>query len=103
MTPELAIDPDHLAIVKDILSRHLPEGFRAHVFGSRATKVRLKPWSDLDLLVEGPRPLDTRTRATLSDAFDWSRLPWKVDLVDRQTVSEEFGAIVDRTKVALTL
>ena len=40
------------------------------------------------------------TMAELSDAFDESPLPWKVDLIDRVTVSEAFGKVIDKQKLA---
>ena len=101
MTEGLAIEPDELAIVKAILAQHLPEGCRVFVFGSRATGIRLKPWSDLDLVIEGAQPLSMSVTGRLRDAFDESLLAWKVDVVDRRSVSEEFGRIIDESKIAL--
>jgi predicted nucleotidyltransferase len=97
----LAITPDELAIVKAILAQALPPGYQTFAFGSRATGIRLKPWSDLDLVVEGPQTLSMTVSGQLREAFDESLLPWKVDVVDRRSVSEEFGRIVDADKVSL--
>lgn len=79
---------------------HLPDDVMVTVFGSRAGG-RVKPFSDLDLVLEGPARLSLSLLGTLADAFDESLLPFKVDLVDRLSVSESFGAIVDATKVPL--
>lgn len=97
----LAISAEEARTVSDILARCLPDGYRVYAFGSRATGIRLKPWSDLDLSIEGPAPLPPRTLAQLGDAFDESLLMWKVDVVDRTTVSESFGRIIDADKVPL--
>ena len=56
---------------------------------------------DLDLAIEGPAPVPSTTMGNLAEAFDESLLPWKVDLVDRTTVSEEYGRIIDQNKIAL--
>lgn len=102
MTSEPALTAEELDTVARILADCLPGGYQAFVFGSRAAGGRkLKPWSDLDLSLEGPGPLPLGTLAELADAFDRSPLPWKVDLVDRAAVSTEFGAIIDRQKVPL--
>ena len=101
MIDGLSISDEHLLIVRQVLAQHLPEGCRVFAFGSRATGIRLKPWSDLDLSIEGPQPLSFSVTGPLRDAFDESLLPWKVDLVDRASVSEEFGRIIDEHKVAL--
>jgi predicted nucleotidyltransferase len=98
MTATIAIDAAHAAIVRDILARHLPADVQAHVFGSRAAGAA-KPYSDLDLVLEGNGPLPLTLMAELAEAFDESPLPWKVDVIDRATVSPEFGRIVDSLKV----
>ena len=101
MTAALEISPNELRIVKDILARCLPPSYRTFAFGSRATGRRLKPWSDLDLAIEGPEPLAFEVIGLLREEFDESLLPWKVDIVDRATVSEDFNKIIDEVKVAV--
>lgn len=99
MTRAIEMTADERHIVEDILSRCLPQGYRAFVFGSRATGIRLKPWSDLDLVIEGPERLSFTLSGTLAHEFDECLLPYKVDIVDRQAVSPEFARIVDASKV----
>lgn len=101
MSGSLHMTDGELQIVREVLSRCLPPGYRAYAFGSRATGMRLKPWSDLDLSIEGPARLSFEIEGLLRHAFDESLLAFKVDLVDRQAVSEEFGRIVDASKVPL--
>ena len=88
------------AIVQGILARHLPPDVRVYVFGSRA-RGTTKRWADLDLSLEGDAPLSLAVLGDLREAFDESLLPWKVDLVDRTTVDEVFGRIMDEDKVPL--
>ena len=102
MSGKIAILPEEARIVRAILLRHLPAGTRVFVFGSRASG-RAKPWSDLDLSLEGPAPLGLATLASLADAFDTSPLPWKVDLVDRALASEAFGKLIDEHKLTFEL
>ena len=102
MNAVLALTPSETATVRDILHRILPPGITVHVFGSRA-RGEPKPWSDLDLALEGPGPLSLALMAELAEAFDESDLPWKVDLVDRVSVSDDFGQIIDAHKIALSL
>ena len=97
MSIALSLMPEHERIVRAILARHLPHGTRVFVFGSRAG-VSSKEFSDLDLSLEASSPLPLTTLARLAEAFDESPLPWKVDLVDRATVSEAFGGIIDAEK-----
>jgi predicted nucleotidyltransferase len=96
----ITLSDTELAQVRSILDAHLPPGVEVAVFGSRAGG-RVKRFSDLDLVLEGPEPLPRSVLGTLADAFDESLLPFKVDLIDRRAVSDEFGAIVDATKQPL--
>lgn len=97
-TGGLHLTPGELAQVRAILRRHLPPGVRAAAFGSRAGG-RIKPWSDLDIVLDGNGPVPLDVLAELAEAFDESALPWKVDLVDRAGVTAEFGAIIDATRI----
>jgi len=99
MTRPVEITADERRIVEDILARLLPAGYRVYVFGSRATGIRLKPCSDLDLVIEGPEPLTLSLSGKLAHEFDECLLPYKVDIVDRMSVRPEFGRIVDASKV----
>lgn len=101
MSTYLSLSERELAIVHDILRAHLPANVSVHVFGSRAGD-HPKQWSDLDLVLEAPAALPLELLAALAEAFDSSDLPWKVDLVDRRTVSVDFGRLIDRKKVALS-
>lgn len=100
MTARLVLSAEELAEVLAILDTHLPPDVRAAVFGSRAGGSP-KPWSDLDLMLEGTAPLELPLLARLAEAFDESALPWKVDLVDRKAVSEGFGRIIDAASMPL--
>lgn len=99
-TPAPQLDAAELALVKKILAEYLPPRVEVAVFGSRAAG-KPKRFSDLDLVLEGPEPLPLALLAQLAEAFDESLLPWKVDLIDRKTVNDAFGCIIDATKVAL--
>ena len=63
-------------------------------FGSRV-QARAKPYSDLDLAVLAGQPLSLETRAVLTEAFDESDLPFKVDVVDLSAASPGFCAIIE--------
>jgi type I restriction enzyme S subunit len=98
MTAKIDISPEQLAIVQGILKAHLPKGTLAWAFGSRVTWTA-KPFSDLDIALEGEAPLPSDVLIDLAEAFEASDLPWKVDLIDLNAVSPEFRAIVERQRV----
>ena len=85
----LALAPEHLAAVRDILKSHLPPSTKIWVFGSRATG-KAKPFSDLDLAIDTGHPLTLEEAAALRDAFSESDLPWKVDIVDTNAIDAGF-------------
>jgi predicted nucleotidyltransferase len=97
----LVLEAGELAQVRAILGAHLPAAVQVGVFGSRVEPERVKPMSDLDLVLEGTEPLPLSLIAELREAFDESALPFKVDLVDRCCVDPTFGAIIDAAKLPL--
>ncbi len=98
MTAKIDISPAELAIVQGILRDHLPKGTLAWSYGSRVTWTA-KPFSDLDIALEGAAPLPPDVLIDLEEAFEASDLPWKVDVIDLNAVSPEFRAIVERKRV----
>ena len=97
--PLIDIRPDHWAIVRTILQKHVPQ-YEVWAFGSRA-KWSAKEYSDLDLAVIADKPLSLSVSAALADDFSESDLPWKVDVVDWATTSESFREIIERDKVVV--
>lgn len=97
--PPVDIAPEHLAIVLDILRKHVPDR-EVWAFGSRARRTA-KRYSDLDLAVISAEPLSLLTSARLADDFSDSDLPWRVDVLDWATTSAAFRKIIERDKVML--
>jgi type I restriction enzyme S subunit len=97
--PLIDIRPDHWAIVREILQRHVPQ-YEVWAFGSRAT-WKAKEYSDLDLAVISDKPLGIAVSAALADDFSESDLPWRVDVVDWAATSETFRKIIERDKVVV--
>ncbi len=97
--PPIDISPANWEIVREILSRHVPDR-EVWAFGSRATWTA-KEYSDLDLAVIGDQPLGLAVSAGLADDFARSDLPFKVDAVDWATTKESFRKIIVRDKVGV--
>jgi predicted nucleotidyltransferase len=93
------LSPIELAIVRGVVDAVLP-GASVWIFGSRAAGSP-RPWSDLDLLVEGKGPLTWAQRADLRDRFEASDLPFRVDVVDAASLEGVFGERVRAERVAL--
>lgn len=88
LTPPIALQPPEWDRLLSILRTHLA-GRKVWAFGSRATGQRVKRFSDLDLAIEGPE-LSLHESALLAEAFDESRLPFKVDVVQLAAITPEF-------------
>lgn len=98
MTPY--VSSRDLVIVQRILRQYAPPEAVIWVFGSRATGT-IKRGSDLDLAIDAKRPLRQEERCNLSEAFDESDLPYKVDIIDLQTVSDTFRFYIEKDRILL--
>lgn len=92
MAPQLDLTPTQLALVQQVLNEQVPHA-RAMAFGSRVTG-KARRFSDLDLALHAPAPLDWRTLARLREAFEASNLDICVDVVDWAQTSDSFRQAV---------
>lgn len=100
MKSQIKVLPEHMFIVKQILQKHLPPDAMVWVFGSRANGTP-KKFSDLDLAIDVGKPLSSNLISNLASDFDESDLPYKVDIVDWQTINENFKNIIAGQRVML--
>ena len=92
------IRPDHLRIVRNVLREYLPPDVNVWVFGSRANWTATDS-SDLDLALKGDSRLGRKTMGALEDAFEDSSLPYTVDVIDLNRISDSFRRIVEAQRV----
>lgn len=86
------VSAEHLALIRRCLAEHVA-GLEVRAFGSRVVG-NAKPWSDLDLAVVAPTPLDLRTLADLREAFRESDLPFRVDVVELHNLPDALQRMV---------
>jgi len=96
--PDLPVDQRRLVLT--ILAANLPAGTTTWVFGSRATG-RARRYSDLDLAIDAGRPLTLDEVARLAEAFRDSDLPYRVDLVDWQSIGDRFRQTIAADRLQL--
>ena len=97
----MIITEKELLIVRDILNLYLPDNTTAWVFGSRAQGPARK-FSDLDLLFDQHGEiLPDSVLVSLAEAFDNSALPYSVDLVDWNAISDDFKQHIQTDRVML--
>ncbi len=96
---EIHVKPKELAQIRRILSDHLP-GCEVRAFGSRVTG-HAKPWSDLDLAVVGPTAIHWNDLGKLTEAFQASDLPFKVEVMDWHSASQAFQEVISRRSAVI--
>ncbi|MCL2484771.1 MAG: restriction endonuclease subunit S [Endomicrobia bacterium] len=89
MTKPIDLRDDYFKILKTILTEHL-EGLNARVytFGSRA-KWTAKDTADIDLALD-VKNIPQKLIRNLTDAFEESNIPYKVDIVDLNAIDDSF-------------
>ena len=92
----IAISQAELNEILDIIKANAPD-CDVFVFGSRYKNIN-KDYSDLDLAFRSPESmkLEHVRRHLLEDAFSESDLPYRVDVVDYNSISDEFRRIIDK-------
>lgn len=76
-------------VIGQAISPHLPSGYRAVLFGSRATG-RARPTSDWDIGIVGEAPVDGSVVERLREVLDELPTLHNFDVVDLATVPAEF-------------
>jgi len=89
----IGVSKHELSIIIDIIAKYAPD-CDVLVFGSRFNSTS-KKYSDLDLAFVGDGKLGMNRRLQLENAFAESDLPYRVDVLDYNSVSPEFCAIID--------
>ncbi len=82
----------HLETIKRILAEYVGD-CEVRAFGSRGNGTA-KEHSDLDLAIVGKSKITRRVKMLLREAFEESDLPFRVDVIDYNAVSEAFRAII---------
>ena len=99
VTPPIQINPQDWSDVTRILQEQVP-ALEVWAFGSRA-RHSAKPYSDLDLALITLVPLSLEKLADITEAFDTSDLPIRVDVVDWAATNETFRKIITQDKVVV--
>ncbi len=101
--PQLILEPPNLALISTILQHYLPVNCQVYLFGSRANG-KAKPYSDVDLaLKDGDNQLALDLLLELGRAFSESDLPYRVDLIDLNDLSDDFRTAIEPDLLPLAL
>lgn len=83
-----------LRIILDIIKKFVPY-CEVRAFGSRY-KWTAKVYSDLDLSIVGEDKLDWILVENITEAFQESDLPFRVDILDWNAISPEFKKVIEQ-------
>ena len=95
---EIDIDPRDKKILFSLLTQYLPHT-TIWAYGSRVAG-NARPWSDLDLVVFS----NTEQKSSISllkEALEESNLPFRVDLLEWDSLPENFRANIKASPTAL--
>src|SRR5574344_541517 len=87
------LKPEQLKIIKAILAQHVPE-CTVWAFGSRINE-QARAYSDLDLVIIDKNPLPQPRMNRLQEAFEYSDLPFRVDIMAWHALSESFQRVIE--------
>lgn len=85
----LQVTQQQLDTIKSIIKDNISQSLEVYAYGSR-TKNEARTYSDLDLLVKAEQKLNFEELYKLKDAFEFSDLPFRVDIQDWHVMSESF-------------
>lgn len=95
------LDEKTTAVVKKILFQFLDsQKDKAFIFGSWAVGNARK-FSDIDIGVQSSRQIPNDVFSDLEEAFEESDLPYIVEVVDFNTVSEKFKMVASQKVIYL--
>lgn len=86
------LDEKYKNKIISILSALFPRT-KIYLFGSRARKTN-REFSDIDIALDAGRPLDNIDVGEARDMLAESNVPYKIDVLDLQSVPEEMKKII---------
>lgn len=88
------LEPEVANQIKAIIRKHLPDpAYKIFIFGSRAEGNKHRKFSDVDVGILGPSPLEFMTKFNIEEDLENSNIPYLVDIIDFQTVNPKFKEI----------
>lgn len=96
------LEDRHLDFVLSVLKRNISDvDAKFYIFGSRA-KGTNKKYSDIDIAVDlNGKKLDVSILGKILIEFQESTLPYEVDVVDLNSIDEDFRNLIKKDLVLL--
>lgn len=81
------LEEKYISFIKEVIFKYLQEG-KIYLFGSRA-KGKARKYSDIDIALDN-KDLDKTILLKIKNEFENSTLPYEVDVLDLNNISESF-------------
>jgi len=95
------LDRKTKAEIKKIIYSFLdPKDCQVFVFGSRTTG-KARKFSDIDVGIKSSKPIPWWKLSAIEEALEESDLPYTIDVVDFNLVSEKFKQVAERKIIYL--
>jgi len=102
MPDNIVLETEVLDKIMAILHEIVPESVIIYLFGSRATG-KARPYSDVDIaLNHDGHPISAEIMEKIRVGFEFSDLPYKVDIVDLSAISDSFHTSIQSELVKLS-
>ena len=86
----LNLESKYIEIIQNMFSEQLKtENYDLYVFGSRSKNNNGK-YSDIDISFQGQNILSLKEILTLKHEFEYSEIPYKIDIIDLNSCNSEF-------------
>ena len=89
------ISEGEMEIVMGILNAYVPKD-KVLCFGSRIAN-NYRKYSDLDIVIKSKEEIPLSKLSELEEAFQEADLPFRVDVVDWNRISDEFKKIIEKS------
>jgi uncharacterized protein len=89
-------EQDKQKLIK-IITKYLPQA-QIYLFGSRARKDN-SPRSDIDIAIDNKNKIDNLTLSNIREEIEESTIPFTVDIVDLNNISEDLKTQILKDKI----
>lgn len=92
------LEQKYIDFIKHTVASNLCE-YKLYVFGSRVKGVS-KQYSDIDIAIES-KELTPQIKSHLEFIFEDSTIPYKIDIIDLNNITEKFKSLIEPDLVEL--
>ena len=85
------LEPEYIDFIKQTVASCMQD-FKLYIFGSRA-KNKAQKYSDIDIAINS-KELTSSVKSKLEFLFENSLLPYEVDIIDLNSITENFKNLI---------